>query len=65
MDGVTLLAEARTAGLRVRAEGARLVIDGPWSGAPVAERLVAAKPAVLAALALAAAEVFAAWPEAG
>ncbi len=51
MDGMTLLAEARTAGLLVRAEGGRLVIDGPRAAAPVVERLVAAKSAVLAALA--------------
>ena len=50
MDGLTLLAEARAAGLAVRAEAGRLVIDGPRSAAALAERLIAAKPAVLAAL---------------
>lgn len=50
MGGVTLLAEARSAGLRVRAEGERLVIEGPRAAAPLAERLTAQKGKVLHAL---------------
>lgn len=38
-------------GLTVTAEGDRLVVRGPRAAAPIADRLVAAKPAVLAALA--------------
>jgi hypothetical protein len=51
MDGLTLLEEARGAGLRVAAEGDRLVIRGPKTAEPVARRLLAHKAEVLAALA--------------
>ena len=50
MDGLTLLAAARAAGLTVGAVGDRLVIRGPRSGAAVAENLLAHKSLVLAAL---------------
>ena len=48
---VRLLAEARAAGLEVRAEPGRLVVRGPRSGAGLAERLLARKDEVLALLA--------------
>jgi hypothetical protein len=51
MDGVTLLREARAAGLSVAAEGDKLVIRGPRRAEPVARLLLAHKPDVLAALA--------------
>ena len=51
MDGLALLAEARAVGLSVAAEGDRLRVRGPKSAAGVAAQLLAAKPAVLAALA--------------
>jgi hypothetical protein len=51
MDGLTLLEEARGAGLRVAAEGNRLVIRGPKTAEPLARRLLAHKAEVLAALA--------------
>jgi hypothetical protein len=50
MDGVSLLAQARAAGLTVGAVGDRLVIRGPRGGAPIAENLLAHKALVLAAL---------------
>ena len=51
MGGLNLLAEARSAGLDVQADGDRLVIRGPRAADAVARRLMAEKPAVLAALA--------------
>jgi len=51
MDGVTLLRRARSAGLRVVAEGDKLVVRGPRRAEPVALLLLAHKPAVSAALA--------------
>ena len=50
MDGLTLLAEARAAGLTVRADGERLRIRGPRRAEPIAQRLLAHKAAVVAAL---------------
>ncbi|MDP9355351.1 MAG: hypothetical protein M3Q71_05270 [Chloroflexota bacterium] len=50
MDGLALLTEARAAGLVVREEGGRLVVEGPKWAETLAIRLVAAKEAVLAAL---------------
>ncbi len=50
MDRVTLLTEAREKGLEVRAEGNRLVIEGPVSLEPLANRLIAEKPVILALL---------------
>ena len=51
MDGVSLLRRAGEAGLRVAAEGSKLVIRGPRRAEPVARLLLAHKPAVIAALA--------------
>ena len=51
MDGLTLLADARFAGLTVTADGDRLVIRGPASADAEARLLLANKGAVLAALA--------------
>jgi len=51
MGGLTLLDEARAAGLAVHAEGDRLIIRGPRQAEPVARRLMESKAAVLAALA--------------
>ena len=48
---VTALAEARAAGLEVRAEPGRLVVRGPRSRAALAHRLLARKDEVLALLA--------------
>lgn len=50
MDGLTLLSEARRAGLQVRADGDKLVIGGPKRLEPLALRLIAAKPTIMAAL---------------
>ena len=50
MDCVSLLAEARAAGLTVTVEDGNLVVRGPRAASDVAGRLIAAKPAVLAAL---------------
>jgi hypothetical protein len=51
MDGLTLLDEARAAGLTVVADGDLLRIRGPRSAEPVAHRLIANKALVLYALA--------------
>jgi len=51
MDGLTLLEEARAAGLSVRTEGDRLHIRGPRRAEAVAHRLIAHKALVLEALA--------------
>ena len=48
---VKLLADAKQAGLSVRAEGGLLVIRGPRQAEPLAQLLLADKAAVLAALA--------------
>ena len=50
MDGLALLAQARDAGLEVRARGNRLVIRGPKRAENVARLLLDQKPVVLAAL---------------
>ena len=50
MDGLTLLAEARAAGLTVEADGPRLVVRGPKRAATVARRLLDQKRAVMEAL---------------
>jgi hypothetical protein len=50
MDGLTLLREARAAGLEVQARDGRLVIRGPRRAEPVARRLLAHKALVLDAL---------------
>jgi len=46
-----VLAEARTAGLEVRAEADRLVVRGPRQHEEIAHQLLAQKPVVLALLA--------------
>ncbi len=51
MVGLTLLSEARAAGLIVSADGDRLVVRGPRSADAVARLLLANKAAVMAALA--------------
>lgn len=50
MVGLTLLHEARRAGLRVRTEGGRLIVRGPRSQEALARRLLEHKAEVLAAL---------------
>jgi hypothetical protein len=50
MDGMTLLEEARSAGLTVRAEDGRLVVRGPKRAGDLAQRLLANKDQILAAL---------------
>ena len=50
MDGLTLLREAYAAGLSVQADGDRLRIRGPREAEAIAQRLIAHKAAVLAAL---------------
>ena len=61
MDGevVSVLAEARAAGLAVRADDGRLVVRGPRRAEPIAQRLLARTGEVLALLAAEDAEV--AW----
>lgn len=50
MDGLKLICEAKAAGLRLRVDGDRLVIRGPRSAGPIAERVLANKDEVLAAM---------------
>ena len=50
MDGMTLLNQARSAGLVVMVEGNILRIRGPRSADPIARNLIAYKPAVVDAL---------------
>jgi hypothetical protein len=50
MDGLTLLQEARAAGLTVQADGARLRIRGPRRAEPIVQQLIAHKTIVLSAL---------------
>jgi hypothetical protein len=52
MDGLTLLQEARAAGLTVQADGERLRVRGPRGAEPLVQQLVANKTAVLSALAV-------------
>jgi len=51
MEGLTLLQEAREAGLQIAVVGDSLEITGPKSAAPIVERIRQHKPEVLAALA--------------
>ncbi|MFI5020863.1 MAG: hypothetical protein ACHQRJ_04305 [Alphaproteobacteria bacterium] len=51
MDGLTLLRQARAAGLAVRVKGETLVIHGPRRAERVARLLIDRKPEVMAALA--------------
>ncbi len=50
MGGLTLIREAREAGLTLEARDDRLVVTGPPAAEPLAGRLLARKPEVLAAL---------------
>jgi hypothetical protein len=50
VDGIALLQQAHAAGLCVRVEGALLKIRGPRHAEPVAQKLIAHKAAVMAAL---------------
>ena len=50
MVGVRLLADARAAGLEVRAESERLIVRGPAAAEALAGRLLDNKPTVLAEL---------------
>ena len=50
MDGLTLLAEARQAGLHVTVSGDQLVVRGPARLGSLARRLLAEKPAIVDAL---------------
>jgi len=50
MDAMTLLREAREAGLKIAVVGDSLEIVGPKSAAPIVERIRQHKPEVLAAL---------------
>jgi hypothetical protein len=50
MDTLTLIAQARAAGLTLRADGDRLVVTGPRSAEALAMQLLDHKPTVLAVL---------------
>src|SRR5262245_22490124 len=50
MDGLTLLEQARSAGLTVIIQGDKLVIRGPRRAGPLAEQLLARKGEVMDAL---------------
>ena len=63
MDGLTLLAEARAAGLSVAAQGCRLVVRGPRRAEAMARRLIEHKADVMAALARETTPADAARPE--
>src|SRR5262245_58417074 len=52
MDGLTLLEQARSAGLTVSVRGDKLVIRGPRRAGPLAEQLLAHKGEVIDALTL-------------
>lgn len=56
-QGLTLLDQARVAGLHVRAEGERLIVRGPRAAEAVAQQLLARKPELLTELAREQAEV--------
>lgn len=51
MVGLTLLTEARAAGLAVRVDGDRLIVRGPRQAEALARRLIAHKAEILTALA--------------
>jgi hypothetical protein len=51
VDSVTLLRQARQAGLRITASGDQLVVQGPRRLEPMARLLLAEKPRILRALA--------------
>jgi len=50
MEGLTLLREAREAGLRIAVVGDSLEIEGPKAAAPVVERIRQHKAEIMAAL---------------
>lgn len=50
MDCLTLLSDARAAGLAVTRDGAKLVIEGPPSAESIAMKLIEHKRAVIALL---------------
>jgi hypothetical protein len=50
MDGLTILQEAREAGLEITIDGERLVVRGPKSAAPIAERLLRMKQEIMAVI---------------
>ena len=50
MDAMTLLREAREAGLAVHIDGDNLVVEGPKTAAPVVEKLRQYKAEIMAAL---------------
>ena len=50
MGGIDLLVEAQSAGLVVKADGDRLVIEGPKQAAVIAQKLIQHKADVMAAL---------------
>jgi len=50
MDGLTILREARAAGLDIKVDGDRLVVRDPRSAAHLAERLLEMKQEVIALL---------------
>ena len=50
MDAMTLLREAREAGLAVHIDGDKLVVKGPRTAAPVVEKLRQHKPEIMEAL---------------
>ena len=52
MDGLTLIREAKAAGLSVAVAGEQLIIRGPRQAEQVARKLIAHKSAVLAAIAV-------------
>ena len=51
MDGLTLIEQAKAAGLTVRADGDKLIVCGPKRLESLAKRLIDNKPLVMAALA--------------
>lgn len=61
MDALTLLAEARAAGLNVRAEGNLLIVRGPRSAEAIVSQLRDHKPEVLALLCAGESEVTWRW----
>ena len=50
MDGLMVRREARAAGLDIRIDGDRLIVRGPRSAAPIAERLLGMKREIIALL---------------
>lgn len=61
MDCLALVMEARAAGSTVVTDAGRLIVRGPKRAAELAQRLIANKPAVLAALDELSAERLGVW----